>query len=366
MRVLHISNDYYNSRVYRTLHQGFAKDGLESVFFVPMSYSDNRHDDPNVVEAHCFHNWDRYLYMNKQRKIYREFRETVKKYKPDLVHGYFLYSGGIHCLWAKREFGIPFAVTVQNTDINAVYKWMPHLRGLARRILCEASAVFFVSAAYRDFVLEHVVKDSDKQSIAKKCRLLPFAVDPFWTENTDLSQHPSHDGPVRLLTVGAVNKSKNQLGVAEAVSLLRKRGMNAELTVIGAAEDEEIDRQVCAKPFVRRIPHMPKEELIKQYRSADIFVLPSFAESFGLVYAEALTQGVPVIYSAGQGFDHQFPEGEVGYRVDAHSPEDIAEGIDRLLHKYDDIQKNCAAAADCFSQSMICAQSKAFYKEVLM
>lgn len=365
MRVLHISNDYYNSGVYRTLHHGFLKDGVESAFFVSMHYSDEKPEEDHVVQARCFNKWDRYLYMNKQKKVYRDFRKTVQEYKPELNHSFFLYSGGIHCLWAKQEFGIPYVVTVQNTDVNTVYRLMPHLRGLGRRILREAEVILFVSAAYRDFVLEHVMKAEEKEVISQKCRLVPFAVDPFWTENIDTTPHPKHDGPVRLLTVGVVNKSKNQLGVTGAVRILRKRGILAELTVIGATDDPKVDRDICAEPFVNRIPHIQKEQLVEEYRRADIFVLPSFAESFGLVYAEALTQGVPVVYSAGQGFDQQFPEGFVGYRVNAYSPEDIADGIQRVLAEYDKIQKNCEEASEPFAQSAICAKCKEFYREVL-
>jgi glycosyltransferase involved in cell wall biosynthesis len=170
---------------------------------------------------------------------------------------------------------------------------------------------------------------------------------------------------VRLLTVGLVNKSKNQLGVVEAARILREKGIPAEVTVIGATGDAKVDSQICAEPFVRRIPHIQKEQLVEEYRKADIFVLPSFAESFGLVYAEALTQGVPVVYSAGQGFDRQFPEGVVGYRVDARSPEAIAEGILQVLQKYEDLQKNCGEAAECFAQNAICTKYEECYTEAL-
>ena len=62
--------------------------------------------------------------------------------------------------------------------------------------------------------------------------------------------------------------------------------------------------------------------------------MPSFTESFGLVYVEAMSQGLPVIYSKGQGFDGQFSEGIVGYHVDSHSPESVANGIERAISNY--------------------------------
>ena len=66
-----------------------------------------------------------------------------------------------------------------------------------------------------------------------------------------------------------------------------------------------------------RLKEFDKEELIKLYRDSHIFTMPSITESFGLVYAEAMTQALPVVYTKGQGFDGQFPDGEVGYSVEA-------------------------------------------------
>lgn len=40
--------------------------------------------------------------------------------------------------------------------------------------------------------------------------------------------------------------------------------------------------------------------------------MPSHKETFGLVYAEAMSQGLPIIYTKNQGFDGQFPDGYVG------------------------------------------------------
>lgn len=365
MRVLHISNDYYNSGVYRTLHEGHLRHGLDSVFFVPMTQDSPAGNGEHVIEAHCFKPMDRFLYMNKQRKIYRYFREAVRQHKPELNHGYFLFSGGIHCLWAKREFGIPYVITVQDTDVNTIFKYFIHLRGLAWDIIREAERVIFVSDAYLGFTLEHMVPAKHREEQAKKFRLLPFAIDPFWAKNADTSAHPAHDGPLRLLTVGLVNPRKNQLCTAEAVRRLREQGLDAELTVIGAGVDAGMDAKLRAMDFVRRIEKIPKEQLIEEYRRADIFVLPSLTESFGLVYAEALTQGIPVLYSAGQGFDMQFPEGFVGYRMTARDPESVASSIRCVVENYDGLQKNCAQAVEKFTQEVVCATCEVLYQEAL-
>lgn len=365
MRILHISNDYYNSKVYQTLHQGFLMDGLDSIFFVPMRYDAPKQQNTAVIDARCYHQYDRYLYMNKQRKIYQRFRKEVACLRPDLIHGYFLYSGGIHCLWAKREFGVPYVVTVQDTDINVIYRKLIYLRKLGQEILREAEFIFFISEAYRSYVLNQIVDRKEREQMACKCKVIPFAVDPFWTEHTVRKTRSIPTKSVRLMTAGEVTPRKNQLHTAKAVQLLRKQGINAELTVVGATVDQKINQTLCKQEFVRRIQKIPKEQLIEEYRRADIFVLPSLTESFGLVYAEALSQGLPVLYTQGQGFDQQFPEGFVGYHVDAMSEEDIAEHIIQVIKEYDIIQPHCGEASSRFTQQVICKLSKSYYREAI-
>ena len=98
---------------------------------------------------------------------------------------------------------------------------------------------------------------------------------------------------------------------------------------------------------------MPKEKLINLYRKCDIFVMPSFTESFGLVYAEAMSQGLPVIYSFGQGFDGQFAEGIVGYHVLARNFLSVADGIKNVINNYAMIRNNVAECAKRFNWSTV-------------
>lgn len=363
MRILHISNDYYNSGVYPTLHDGFEKAGITSAFFVPMSYSDPRRDAKGAIEAHCFNRFDRFFYMNKQRKVYNAMRHTIKEFRPEMLHGYFWFSGGISCLWAKKEFGIPYVLTIQNTDVNFIYKRLFHLRPLGWKILREAEHICFVSESYYKTVTESMVPKKYREEIKAKSSFVPFALDPLWIENANTEAHPVHNGPLRILTVGLVNESKNQQRTAKAIEILKSKGFDIEWTVIGATGSAAVDKEICKHPFTRRIGKIPMKDLIPEYRRADLFVLPSLAESFGLVYAEALSQGIPVIYSKGQGFDGQFPEGYVGYRVDATDANSIAKGIEDAIINYDTLQKNSVNAIKKFTQELVCNQSIKIYSD---
>jgi glycosyltransferase involved in cell wall biosynthesis len=90
--------------------------------------------------------------------------------------------------------------------------------------------------------------------------------------------------------------------------------------------------------------------------------MPSFAETFGLVYAEALSQGLPLIYTKGQGIDGYFRDGEVGYAVDPNDPEEIADRISMILRRYLEISNFCTAQAGQFSWERIGNIYKSLYE----
>jgi glycosyltransferase involved in cell wall biosynthesis len=108
-----------------------------------------------------------------------------------------------------------------------------------------------------------------------------------------------------------------------------------------------------------------KEELIEIYRDNDIFVMPSITETFGLVYPEAMSQGLPVIYTKGQGFDGQLEDGEVGYSVNCFDAIQIAEKIEQIINNYNIISRNAIQHSSKFRWSLISHQYEEIYSDCL-
>jgi len=128
-----------------------------------------------------------------------------------------------------------------------------------------------------------------------------------------------------------------------------EKGYKTTYTVIGTEENISIVNVLKSEKWTVVKPFMEKEHLIKEYEKADIFVMPSVNETFGLVYAEAMTQGLPVIYSQGEGFDGQFLEGEVGFHVNCRDAVDVCDKIIMILNNYDNISKKCIEKATVFN-----------------
>jgi glycosyltransferase involved in cell wall biosynthesis len=84
---------------------------------------------------------------------------------------------------------------------------------------------------------------------------------------------------------------------------------------------------------VRHVPHVPRWELPALYRTADVFVLPSLVEGFGLVALEAMACGVPVVISANTFATDVVTDGVDGYVIPIRDAEAIAERL-QYIHKY--------------------------------
>lgn len=327
LKVLHLCSYYCGTDLYRNMVEALQAQGVENRVYCPVEAL------PAVIRqtsfpldiSPCFSRWSKLDFFHKNRLIRRDMATRYKMSDYDILHAHTLFTNGYAAYRVHRKYGIPYIVAVRNTDVNTFFKYMIHLRGLGNRILAAAKAVVFLSPAYRDRVLDTYVRPALRQKIAEKSFCIPNGIDPFWHRHAAVQK--SVPAAIKVLYAGAVDQNKNVGITLAALELLRAQGHKVFFTVVGEARDEELVRALRSRDFVLMVDRVNKETLIGFYRQNQVFVMPSLRETFGLVYAEALSQGVPVLYTAGQGFDGQFPPGQVGYPVDPRDPADIAQKI---------------------------------------
>jgi glycosyltransferase involved in cell wall biosynthesis len=136
----------------------------------------------------------------------------------------------------------------------------------------------------------------------------------------------------RVLFVGRLVRRN---GWSVLVDAWRRSGLEgrAELHIVGSGPDERaIGAAVNALTGVRLIGHLPDGELVDRYRSAHFVVVPTIAgEGFGLVAAEALACGTPVVASAQGGLREVVRHGVDGLLVPPGDPEALARTMRRVL-----------------------------------
>ena len=372
MKVFHINGNYVTTALHQIMIEHLDK-FTENIVFCPISNGCVTTVNPNdnVVVSRCYSKIDRLLYFRKQRLLRQEIFKLCNVDDVDIIHAYTLLSDGGAAMWLSKRIGKPYVVAIRSTDINDFFKLKPYLIPYGVKIMEKASAVFFLSDAYMNLMFDKFIPGKKKDSILRKSFVIPNGIDDFWLDNVytcrdfEKIEETFSEKRINLLSVAQILKWKNIPAVQKAADILKIRGYDVHIDVVGKIKDEDEFNIVKAHNLTTCHEPRPKEDLVKFYRNNDIFVLPSHTETFGLVYAEAMTQSMPVIYTKGQGFDGQFPEGAVGYHCDDYNPETIADAVEKIIGSYKTIAGNCVFHAEKFRWESICQKYVEIYKSIL-
>jgi D-inositol-3-phosphate glycosyltransferase len=146
------------------------------------------------------------------------------------------------------------------------------------------------------------------------------------------------DHPV-LLFVGRIQPLKGLPVAVGALAALHRP--DAELVVVGGPSglegDQELQRvleladHLGVRHQIRFVPPQPHHLLSTYYRAADVVLVPSRSESFGLVALEAAACGVPVVAAAVGGLRTLIDDGRTGFLVEQREPQAFAAAVRALL-----------------------------------
>ena len=373
MNVLQIANGLYGNKLYFNLFNHLKELGVECLIYAPQKFGFTYEEDFDekyrnleeyIYSPGCFSEVDRFFFVRKEKKILKKLLENYIDVinSIDLIHAHTIFSNGYIAYKLNEKYGIPYIVAVRNTDINVFFKYRVNLRKLGRKILNNAEKVVFLSQTVRDAFIKNYIKDNDKEKIFNKSIIIPNGVNDFWLKNKTTHLKQMSGKNIKLIYVGEINANKNVKQTIRVCKELMCDGYNVRFIVVGKCKNKFYKRLLNEK-FIEYHNFCGKEELINYYNEADIFVMPSRRETFGIVYSEALTQGLPVIYTRGQGFDGQFIEGHVGYSVDDKSIEEIKHAILKVRKNYECLAKNIMSIKNNFDWEFIANRYLGVYKE---
>jgi glycosyltransferase involved in cell wall biosynthesis len=369
MKILHINSYYSTSLFYKNLFDYQIKNGLNIDVFVPVSstFKKKNFDYGKYTTINKDYNQhDRFIFHFKHQKICKDIQCKYDFKEYSLIHAHSLFSNGYIALRLKKKYGTPYIIAVRNTDVNVFFKRMINLRKLGLEILNEAEQIIFMSKSYKNQVMNKYVPKNIKEEIENKISIIPNGIDDFWFDNIGFVKQKPKAPILRLVQIGDINKNKNIETTVNVVDLLIEKGYKVRLDVVGKVKDKKIFNKIKSLDFVNFLGYKSKDELIRIFRENDIFILPSINETFGLVYAEAMSQGLPIIYTKGQGFDGQFIDGEVGFSVNCCNANDIAMKILEILKNYENISKNCLSRCLKYRWKIHTKDYEEIYKSILM
>lgn len=351
--ILHITNDYSGSTVYKNLVRELDNLNIEQVVYNPVrevsrigkNEIDLQNRQSKIIYSHVLSKYtDRIFYQQKVKKIVKDIEAKVDLSKIKFVHAHTWYSDGGVAYELYKKYKIPYIVAVRNTDLNLFLKYFIHERNYGKKILLHADKIITISAVYKDRILKNNHLSSIIGEVQHKVMVVPNGVDPYWIESKVLCRKDFNSkNTIQLLYIGKFDKGKNVINLVNAVKKLNQKKANTvKLVLIGGKGNDEkriLDsiKDNHSFKYVGRVDNL--KMLQTYFQKSDIFTMPSKAETFGLVYIEALLQGLPVLYTKNEGIDG-FYDDSIGEKVENTSVEEIQNKIERLISNYDQYNFN--------------------------
>jgi glycosyltransferase involved in cell wall biosynthesis len=269
--------------------------------------------------------WGASLVWQQARAVRRLWAEQ----RLDLVHAHWWVPGGVSAWLA----GWPYVVTLHGMDVVLLER-SAAARVVARRVLHSAAAVTAVSSDLAERAARAAKIDPERIFVQ------PMPVDAGRFARTSR-------GGGGIVTVGRLTPRKRIDLLLEALVHLRAAGRTMPLTIIGdGAQRARLERCVVELGIaaqVRFLGETPPARIPEAIGDADVFAFPAMGEGFGLVAAEALLCGVPVVATHdGGGVRDIVPETGAG-RLVAPDSREIARAIGELVSDPD--ARRLAAAA---------------------
>lgn len=355
MRILHINSYYFTNEIHKNFRLQLSKTREDDVYFIPTyKKSSKRFNDVEVTEAEIYRGYDKVIFFSKSLKSLLFLRRLKLVKSLGLIHAHTLISDGLIAYILNKIYKIQYIITVRNTDLNFFLK-NSLFRAIGKRIIANASAIICLSPSYS----EKIRSIYPFLGAGDKLKTLPNGIDDYWLKNKFNDRETClPNETVRLLFVGRVDKNKN---VSLIIKLLqRSYKKKIHLSVVGenclALDFGKVQESLSNGNSIEYCGVViNKAQLRDLYRQSHIFCMISHKESFGVSYLEALSQGLPILYTRNEGIDGCFEEGLVGKACSPNSVESLEEGVDFAITNYAQLVRNSLTEIDKFSWERIAA-----------
>lgn len=371
MRVLHICNDFCGSKVHANLYERLDAAGIEQLVFTYFrgchKEGKNQFDakQTQFVYKGILSIWDRALYHLKIRKVYHELIKEVNPQEYDIVHATTMFSDGAIAYQLYKDYGIPYIVAVRSCDTHTFLKYAPYTWRMGVKILSNARRIILITPVLQSRLCQHFVIRSILSEIKDRMVVQPNGIDDYWLEN--INEKPSC-GSNNIIYVGTFIRRKHLDDLIFSVLKLRREYPDLKLHIVGGLDGRErrilklVNKHSDTLTYHGQITD--KNVLKGLYRQCRIFAMPSTRETFGLVYIEALTQNLQLLYAQHESIDGLL-DSHVGVAVNAHSQKRIEEGLKKLLEQQSLHHISDYVEFEQFRWRRIAENYKLIYNEVL-
>lgn len=312
-------------------------------------------------------NWIPYPHILKLVFILRAGEKIFQEYvansgKPDIIHVHSAFPSGILANQLKKKYDIPYLITEHSSQI-AKGSIRPWLKLLVSNVYHHADHRIVVSPKLGEMLETQYNKKFHTWSY------IPNIVDQRFISFSGLNKCDSNP-TFRFLNIGFLIEIKGQIDLIHAFAKGFQGNQNVELRIGGVGpmqrDLEQLVEDLDIQAQVVFLGQLSREQVLNEMQLADVFVLSSHFETFGVVLIEALACGKCVVATACGG-----PECIVnkqnGLLVSTHNPDELAVAMQQIRRSYSsynptEIRNDCLAR---FGESVVIDQLVETYNDVL-
>lgn len=249
--------------------------------------------------------------------------------EPDIghLHGHFAHSPTSVTMFASMLSGLPFSFTAHAKDI-----YTSNPAQLKEKI---EKACFVVTCTRHNS--EFLEKLAGSNSTPIHCVYHGIDLQLFNQQQRSTRAQP----PYKLLTIARMTEKKGLPDLYRALSLIKKKGLAFEHTLIGDGDDREKIRAFIKELDLQNectcLGTRTHTEVLDKFRQTDLFVLACRIAKSGdrdgipNVLVESLAMGVPALSTNVSAIPEILKHGETGYTIEPENPELMAESIEKIL-----------------------------------
>lgn len=248
----------------------------------------------------------------------RYIRQLINQNYIDVVHAQFIYPDGMLAYHIWKKYKIPYIITSHNE-----LRYLDHFysKKLALKIFRNASLITPLNYLnYQAFLNQNL----------NNLLHIPLGFDEKFLE----LKRKNENDEVRIVTAARLIKLKNIDKVILALARLKQKYL-FHYTIIGDGPEKEylagLVQQYHLQEKIQFAGKIPHDKMADMLCEQDIFIMPSYFETFGRVYFEAMALKLPVICAKNSGIYGFFEEMKEGISVEHNNIDDIANKLEMLI-----------------------------------
>src|SRR6056297_1633633 len=298
-----------------------------------------------------------------------QMANLIEYEKIDVLHVHYAIPHATSAYLAKQILGekaahVPLITTLHGTDITIVGS-DPSYKSVVDFSINQSDGVTAVSEYLRDETYERF-------DIQKDIKVIPNFIDLDRFQKSDKNHFKKAICPNDEKVVVHVSNFREVKRVPEVVSVfahILENDIEAKLLLVGDGPDRQRAEQRCRELGIcNHVRFLGKQDQVEEILSiADMFLIPSGSETFGLAALEAMSCSVPVISSNIDGLPEVNIHGETGYLCNLDDIDCMAEHGVQILSDpdlHERMSKNARKHAASFKQEEVVKQYENFYEKV--